>query len=101
VTAILIIDGMHTGYVNGKPGPQESELETDKLDVFVRFARDAVAGRKQMVVTHSEIFLEHLPAPPKPPTIFSLSSDYIDAPCSAGDRCRHNNSAKSVPGSFA
>jgi hypothetical protein len=56
VTAILIIDGMHTGYVNGKPGPQESELETDKLDVFVRFARDAVAGRKQMVVTHSEIF---------------------------------------------
>lgn len=42
--------------MNGNPGPQESEIETDKLDVFVRFARDAVAGRKQMVVTHSEIF---------------------------------------------
>jgi len=56
VAAVLIIDGMHTGYVNGKPGPQESLLETDKLEVFVRFARDAVAGRKQMVLTHSEIF---------------------------------------------
>ena len=56
IAAVLIIDGIHTGYVNGKPGPQESLLETDKLEVFVRFARDAVAGRKQMVVTHSEIF---------------------------------------------
>jgi len=56
VAAILIIDGMHTGYVDGKPGPQESQLETDKLEVFVRFARDAVAGKKQMIVTHSEIF---------------------------------------------
>ena len=56
IAAVLIIDGMHTGYVNGKPGPQESLLETDKLEVFVRFARGAVAGRKQMIVTHSEIF---------------------------------------------
>lgn len=56
VAAILIIDGMHTGYVDGKPGPQESQIETDKLEVFVRFAKDAVAGRKQMIVTHSEIF---------------------------------------------
>jgi hypothetical protein len=56
VAAILIIDGMHTGYVDGKPGPQESQIEIDKLEVFVRFAKDAVAGRKQMIVTHSEIF---------------------------------------------
>ena len=56
VAAILIIDGMHTGYVDGKPGPQESQIETDKLEVFVRFAKDAAAGRKQMIVTHSEIF---------------------------------------------
>ena len=56
VAAILIIDGMHTGYVDGKPGPQESQLETDKLGVFVQFARDAVAGKKMMIVTHSEIF---------------------------------------------
>ena len=56
VAAILIIDGMHTGYLDGKPGPQESQLETDKLEIFVQFARDAVAGKKVMIVTHSEIF---------------------------------------------
>jgi hypothetical protein len=31
-------------------------LETDGLRIFLRFAEDAVAGRKQMIVTHSEIF---------------------------------------------
>lgn len=56
VDRLLLIDGLHTGYVGGKPGPLESELETDKLEIFLRFARDAVAGRKQMIVTHSEIF---------------------------------------------
>jgi hypothetical protein len=56
VDRVLLIDGLHTGYVGGKPGPQESELETDKLEIFLQFARDAVAGRKQMIVTHSEIF---------------------------------------------
>jgi len=53
---ILLIDGIHTGYVGGKPGPQESQLETDNLSIYIRFARDAIAGRKQMIITHSEIF---------------------------------------------
>jgi hypothetical protein len=56
VDRALLIDGLHTGYVGGKPGPQESELEADKLEIFLQFARDAVAGRKQMIITHSEIF---------------------------------------------
>jgi hypothetical protein len=56
VRFVVLIDGMHTGYVNGKPGPLESGLTTEGLDVFVKFARDAVAGKKQMIVTHSEIF---------------------------------------------
>jgi hypothetical protein len=56
VDRLLLIDGLHTGYVNGKPGPQESELETDKLQIFLQFARDAVAGKKRMIITHSEIF---------------------------------------------
>lgn len=56
VDRMLLIDGLHTGYVSGKPGPQESEIETDNLQIFLRFARDAVAGRKRMIVTHSEIF---------------------------------------------
>lgn len=56
VRFVLLIDGLHCGYVNGKPGPLESELVADDLAIFVKFARDAVAGRKQMIVTHSEIF---------------------------------------------
>ncbi len=56
IQAVLLIDGFHTGYVGGKPGPLESTLEPDHLEVFLKFARDAVAGRKKMIVTHSEIF---------------------------------------------
>jgi hypothetical protein len=59
VDRVLLIDGLHTGYVGGKPGQgssQESQLETENLDIFLKFARDAVAGRKQMIITHSEIF---------------------------------------------
>jgi hypothetical protein len=56
VQRVLLIDGLHTGYVTGKPGPLESELETDKLEVFLKFARAAVGGKKQMIITHSEIF---------------------------------------------
>jgi hypothetical protein len=56
VDRVLLIDGLHTGYLNGKPGPQESELEIAPLEIFLKFACDAVAGRKQMMITHSEIF---------------------------------------------
>jgi len=53
---VLLIDGIHTGYVGDKPGPLESQLETDNLEVYLRLARDAVAGKKQVLITHSEIF---------------------------------------------
>lgn len=56
VDRVLLIDGLHTGYVNGKPGPQESQLETEGLQIFLQFARDAVTGKKRMLITHSEIF---------------------------------------------
>jgi hypothetical protein len=56
VERVLLIDGLHTGYVDGKPGPQESKLETAGLEIFLQFARAAVVGRKQMIITHSEIF---------------------------------------------
>jgi hypothetical protein len=56
VQKVLLLDGLHTGYVNGKPGPLESELERDHLEIFLKFARDSVAGRKTMIITHSEIF---------------------------------------------
>lgn len=56
VDGILLIDGMHTDYVDGKPGPLESKIGTENLAVWLPFAREAMAGRKRMIVTHSEIF---------------------------------------------
>ncbi len=56
VDHVLLIDGLHAGYVSGKPGPQESQLETEGLQIFLQFARDAVAGKKRLLITHSEIF---------------------------------------------
>jgi hypothetical protein len=59
VERVLLIDGLHASYVGGNPGTgpsQTSEIETENLQIFLQFARDAVAGRKQMIVTHSEIF---------------------------------------------
>jgi hypothetical protein len=56
VERVLAVDGIHTDYENGKPGPLESQLRTANLEVWVRLARDAVAGGKRMIVTHSEIF---------------------------------------------
>ncbi len=56
VDKVLLVDGLHTGYVDGKPGPEESQLESDHLEVFLRFAQDAVAGKKTLLITHTEIF---------------------------------------------
>lgn len=56
VQRVLCIDGVHTGYVNGKPGPLESLIEEDNLQVWLRFGHDAMAGKKRLMITHSEIF---------------------------------------------
>jgi hypothetical protein len=56
VQRVLCIDGVHTSYANGKPGPKESEIDTDPLEIWLRFGRDAMAGKKRLIITHSEIF---------------------------------------------
>jgi hypothetical protein len=56
VDGILLIDGIHTNYVEGRPGPLESKIGTETLKVWEEFGGDAIAGRKRMIVTHSEIF---------------------------------------------
>lgn len=53
---VILLDGLHCGYVGGKPGPKESSLVTQDLAPFVAFAREAAAGRKQFLLTHTEIF---------------------------------------------
>jgi len=53
IDAVVLADGLHTSYrPEGIPGP----LEEEPLAPFLDFAREAVAGRKQLVITHSEIF---------------------------------------------
>ena len=56
VQFVLLLDGLHAGYKTGKPGPKESELVADDLAAFAQFAKDAAAGKKQFVLTHTEIF---------------------------------------------
>jgi hypothetical protein len=56
VDGALMIDGIHTDYVDGKPGPLESKIDPANLDIWLTLARDAIAGKKRAIVTHSEIF---------------------------------------------
>jgi hypothetical protein len=46
VQFVLLQDGLHAGYQSGKPGPKESQLIGENLTVFVKFGKDAVAGKK-------------------------------------------------------
>ncbi len=57
VNNVLLLDGMHTSYIpEGKPLADGGVIDRAGLDAFISFAREAVAGRKTFVVTHSEIF---------------------------------------------
>jgi hypothetical protein len=53
---VILIDGVHTSYRKGFPGPLESDIDPELLASLVRFARRAIAGKKSMLVTHSAIF---------------------------------------------
>ena len=56
VSNAIMIDGIHTSYLDGKPGPLESRIDPEPLQIFIRMSRDAIAGRKRVIITHSEIF---------------------------------------------
>ena len=57
VDGVLLLDGLHTGYVPPRTVLAEGgALDESQLAPFVSFARSAVKGTKAMVVTHSEIF---------------------------------------------
>jgi hypothetical protein len=56
ISNAIMIDGIHTGYTAGKPGPLESSLEPENLRIYIQLARDAMAGQKRVIITHSEIF---------------------------------------------
>jgi hypothetical protein len=57
VSAVLLLDGMHTSYVPERTVIAEGgTLDTTNLVAFRDFARAAVNGEKRFLVTHSEIF---------------------------------------------
>ncbi len=57
IDGVLLIDGMHTGYLpEGKGLAEGGRLDESKLLPFLRYAEWAVRGEKRFVVTHSEIF---------------------------------------------
>jgi len=56
VRFIILIDGLHASYADDPPDRQNPRLAAENLDVFLRFARDATLGRKQMILIHTEIF---------------------------------------------
>lgn len=54
---ILLLDGLHTDYVpSGRVLAQGGVLNTEKLTGFLEYARLALEGKKQFLITHSEIF---------------------------------------------
>jgi hypothetical protein len=53
IDALILLDALHTGYL---PNKKVANLQT--LAPFVRFAKDAAAGKKLFVFTHSSIVPE-------------------------------------------
>jgi hypothetical protein len=57
VDAVLLLDGLHTGYLPDRTVLAEGgKLDEKPLESFVAFARAAIGGEKRFLITHSEIF---------------------------------------------
>lgn len=55
INGILLLDGLHTDYIETGEGRYVNPVQMNK---FLRFARDAVLYKKQFIITHSEIVPE-------------------------------------------
>lgn len=57
VNNVLLLDGIHASYEpEGRRLADGGTVNQRDLDSFLSFAREAAAGRKSFVITHSEIF---------------------------------------------
>ena len=57
VKNVLLLDGIHASYVpEGKRLADGGVIRADDVEPYVRFAREAVAGNKKFLISHSEIF---------------------------------------------
>lgn len=56
VSGVLLLDGFHASYEpQGKPLSDGGRVSPRDIDSFLEFAREAVSGRKYLVITHSQI----------------------------------------------
>jgi hypothetical protein len=60
INRVLCIDGVHAGYLNdtpaNTPASAEPQLEPKNLASWLHFGTDAIAKKKHLIITHSEIF---------------------------------------------
>ncbi len=57
INAVILSDGLHTDYISDIDSTNECKLPNLLLlQDFLRFTKDAVKGKKEFIVTHSEIF---------------------------------------------
>lgn len=57
VNNVLLLDGIHASYVpEGKRLADGGIIKADDLDSYIKFAREAVLGKKKFIISHSEIF---------------------------------------------
>ena len=59
IRRIVLSDSLYAGLTTGADGKGPRVVQADQIDCWVPFAREAVAGRKTFVLTHSQI---HTPA---------------------------------------
>ena len=56
VHRVLCMDGVHAGYNPDPPDRSNPQLVPENLVPWLHFGRDAIAGTKRLVITHTEIF---------------------------------------------
>lgn len=57
IEGVLLLDGLHTSYIpDGMPIADGGRIDTTLLAPFLEFAKQAAAGEKTFVFTHSEVF---------------------------------------------
>ena len=57
IDGVILLDGLHTGYIPDKQLMSDGgELEANKLQPFIKFGKEAAAGKKRFLFTHSSIF---------------------------------------------
>lgn len=56
INRVLCIDGVHAGYIGDTPSPTDPQIEPKNLQSWLHFGSDAIAGKKHLILIHSEIF---------------------------------------------